>query len=45
MDALYMTLSRHFGTLTHLWVVSLSGVKLIPTTLALPFYGADRFGV
>jgi hypothetical protein len=40
-----LTLSRHFGALTLVWVVPLSEVDLTPTAPSPGFYGAHTFGV
>ena len=40
-----MTLSPHFGALTPVPVVPVSGQRLTPLAPPPPFYGADRFGV
>ena len=45
MDTLYITLSRHLGTLTLGWVLSLSDIELTPDALTPGFYGGHRFGV
>ena len=40
-----ITLNRHLGTLTLVWVVSLMAIKLTPDGLTPGVYGEHKFGV
>ena len=40
-----LTLNQYFGTLTIVWVVPLSGLRLTPEPLSPGFYDAIFFGV
>ena len=41
----HITLNRHLGTLTVVWVVSLMAIKLTPDSLTPDVYGEHKFGV
>lgn len=41
----HITLNRNLGTLTIVWVVSLTAIKLTPDGLAPDVYGERKFGV
>ena len=44
-DAILITLNRYLGTLTLVWVVSLTAIELTPDGLTPDVYGDRIFGV